>query len=409
MGGVVRRRLAGFVCLVLVAGGCAWTPEDVVPQIPQNAQSSKVYAADGSLLYTAHGDQNRVEVPLARIPLALQRAVIAIEDERFYDHSGVDLQAVLRAAQENAKQGTVTQGGSTITQQLVKITLLNSGRTVDRKVQEASLAWQLEQTYSKDQILEIYLNTIYFGNGAYGVEAASQTYFGHRIDDVVPADAALLAGLVHAPNADDPIAHPDQALARRTVVLDKMLELGFLGQLDHDAAVATPLAIASTPVQDRYPAPHFVEEVKQQILNDPAFGETSEQRQDLLFNGGLRIDTTLDVQAQATAEKAVADVLPDPATYPDAALVAIDPRSGYVRALVGGSDYFGDKPYAKYDLAVGKGRGTGSAFKPIVLAAALAQGIPLTEVLTAPPCINLTYAGATEPWNVCNADPGEGA
>jgi penicillin-binding protein 1A len=405
--------LALVLGVVMLAAACAWTPEDIVPKIPANAQSSKIYAADGSLLYTAHGEQNRVEVPLTRIPLLLQHAVIAIEDERFYDHAGVDLQAVFRALRSNAEEGTVTQGGSTITQQLVKITLRNSGRDVSRKLQEASLAYQLEQRYSKDQILEIYLNTIYFGNGAYGVEAASETYFGHPVDTVSATEAALLAGVVHAPNADDPILHPDVALARRNVVLGKMAELGYLQTTDRDAAIAAPLGVAPTPPQQRYPAAHFVEEVKKFILNDPQFGATREDREDLLFNGGLRITTTLDPALQAAAEQAVADVLPDPDSDPEAAIVSIEPRSGYVRAMVGGRDYFGTQPSAKCNLAVGckpdstkNGRGTGSAFKPFVLAAALSQGIGLDEVLSAPGCIDIPV---TPPWHPCNADPGEGA
>ena len=401
-----------MLCVVLLAGACAWTPEDIVPKIPENAQSSKIYAADGSLLYTAHGEQNRVEVPLTRIPLLLQHAVIAIEDERFYDHAGVDLQAVFRALRSNAEEGTVTQGGSTITQQLVKITLRNSGRDVSRKLQEASLAYQLEQRYSKDQILEIYLNTIYFGNGAYGVEAASETYFGHPVDTVSATEAALLAGVVHAPNADDPILHPDVALVRRNVVLGKMAELGYLPPADRDAALAAPIGVAPTPPQARYPAPHFVEEVKKFILNDPQFGATREDREDLLFNGGLRITTTLDPALQAAAEQAVGEVLPDAESDPEAAVVSIEPRTGYVRAMVGGRDYFGTQPAAKCNLATYcrsdfRGRGTGSAFKPFTLAAALAAGIPLTEIVSAPGCIDLNPP--TGPWHVCNADPGEGA
>ncbi|MGI8662698.1 MAG: transglycosylase domain-containing protein [Acidimicrobiales bacterium] len=406
-----RSRLVVAICIALLTGACAWQPEDITPKIPQNAQSSKVYAADGSLLYTAHGEQNRIEVPLTRIPTVMQRAVIAIEDERFYDHAGVDIRAVFRALQSNAEEGQVVQGGSTITQQLVKITLLNTGRDVSRKLQEASLAYQLEQRYSKDQILEIYLNTIYFGNGSYGVEAASETYFGHPIDTITASEAALLAGLVHAPNDDDPIVHPEIALARRNVVLAKMLELGYLGRLDHDTAAVAALGVTPTPLQARYPAAHFVEEVKRFILTDTQFGATREERENLLFNGGLRIATTLDPALQAAAEQAVAEILPDPAGDPEAAVVSIEPRTGYVKAMVGGRDYFGDQPSAKCNLATNcneahPGRSTGSAFKPFTLAAALAEGIPLSKVITAPSCIDLSPS--TGPWHVCNADPGEG-
>jgi penicillin-binding protein 1A len=411
---VMRLRVITLCAIVvLLSSSCSYEPEDVAPQIPDNAQSSKIFAADGTLITTLHGEQNRVEVPLDQIPLVMQRAVIAIEDERFYEHPGVDLRALLRAAQRNAESGQVQEGGSTITQQLIKQTLLDSGRTVSRKLQEASLAFELERRYTKDRILTIYLNTIYFGNGAYGVEAAAETYFGKKIGQVGPSEAATIAALIQAPSVYDPLRHPDSALARRNLVLSKMAELGFLGATDHAAAEASPLGLAATPTEQRYPAPHFVDEVKKVVLNDPRFGSTLEARQKLLFDGGLRIHTTIDLSMQAAAEQAIAEVLPDPATEPEAALVSIDPSSGYVRAMVGGRDYFGASASAKCNLAIGckknPGRGTGSAFKPVVLATALAQGIPLTEVLTAPGCISLPVPGTNQIWTPCNADPGEGA
>ena len=412
---VMRVRATTLAALValLVSGSCTYEPEDVAPQIPANAQSSRIFAADGTLITTLHGEQNRVEVPLEQIPLVMQRAVIAIEDERFYDHPGVDVRALLRAAQRNAESGEVQQGGSTITQQLIKQTLLDSGRTVSRKLQEASLAFELERRYSKDRILTIYLNTIYFGNGAYGVEAASETYFGKKIGQVGASEAAMIAALIQAPAIYDPLRHPDSAIERRNVVLGKMAELGYLGATDHAAATASPLGLAATPTELRYAAPHFVDEVKKLVLNDQRFGSTLEARQKLLFDGGLRIHTTIDLGLQAAAEQAVASVLADPASDPEAALVSIDPSSGYVRAMVGGRDYFGSSASAKCNLAIGckknPGRGTGSAFKPIVLATALSQGIPLTHVLTAPGCISLPVPGTNQTWTPCNADPGEGA
>ncbi len=233
--------------------GCAYTQTEITPQIPENAESSKIFAADGTLITTLHGPQNRQEVTLDRIPLVLQQAVIAIEDERFYYHHGVDFRAIFRAAQHNAAEGAALQGGSTITQQLVKNTLLNSGKTLDRKIQEASLAWQLEEHYSKNRILEIYLNTVYFGNGAYGVEAASEQYFGKPVEQIDAVQAATIAGLIQAPSADDPVLHPDAAVTRRNVVLAKMKEQDYLTQAQLDAGVAAPLGLSPTPTQDRYP------------------------------------------------------------------------------------------------------------------------------------------------------------
>jgi penicillin-binding protein 1A len=269
----------------------------------------------------------------------LQQAVISIEDERFYDHVGVDLRAIFRALQKNAEAGTTAQGGSTITQQLVKNTLLNSGKTIDRKIQEASLAWQLEQHYSKQRILEIYLNTIYFGNGAYGVQAAAHTYFSKDVGKLSLTEAALIAGLIQSPSDDEPLGHPEEAVHRRNVVLDKMLDLGYISRPERDYAAATGVNVAPTPPEDRYPAAHFVEEVKHFILSDPRFGATREEREHLLFNGGLRIRTTIDLRLQAAAEAAIANVLPEPGD-PEAALVAVEPFTGYVRAMVGGRDYF---------------------------------------------------------------------
>jgi len=248
---------------------------------------------------------------------------------------------------------------------------------------------------------------VYFGNGAYGVEAAAEQYFAKPIDQIGIVEAATMAGLIQAPNDYDPIAHPDAALARRNVVLDKMLQLHDITRAEHDFGVASPLGIAPTPTAQRYPAPHFIDEVKKFIENDRRFGATPEERRDLLYEGGLRIYTTIDLSMQSAAEAAVAQVMPNGG--PQAALVSLDPQTGYVRAMVGGADYFGSSPTAQFNLAMGKGRGTGSAFKPIVLATALSQGIPLSEVLSAPPEITLNIPGSTVPWNVHNADPGEGA
>ncbi len=389
------------------AGACSYTTPDLAPTIPANAQSSVIYAADGTAIEVLHAEENREEIPLARIPVHLRDAVIAIEDERFWEHEGVDLRAVLRALRTNAAEGGIEQGGSTITQQLVKNTLLEPDQTLERKVQEAALAYQLERKYTKERILELYLNTIYFGNNAYGVQSAAEEYFAKPVEQVTLSEAALLAGLIQAPSRADPLTDPAPARSRRDLVLAKMLELGLVTPSAHAGAVLEPVTIAAPAVeQGRYPAPHFVEEVKQFILDDPRFGATATARRDLLFAGGLRVQTTIDLGLQAEAEAAVATVLTDPLAGPEAAVVAIEPATGYVRAMVGGRDFFGGGDQAKFNLAVGLGRPTGSAFKPLVLAAALQDDVELTTTYPAPATMALPF-GDGEVWNVDNY--GEGA
>ncbi|HUQ38592.1 MAG TPA: transglycosylase domain-containing protein [Acidimicrobiales bacterium] len=369
--------------------------------IPDTAETSKIFAADGSLITTLHAEEDREKVPLASIPEALRDAVVAIEDERFWEHKGVDVQAVVRAARENAGAGKVVEGGSTITQQYVKLTFVGRDRDLRRKLKEASLAYQLERRYTKEKILELYLNSVYFGNGAYGVETAAREYFGLGAEKLGLAQSALLAGLIRSPNALDPYDHPEAALRRRATVLAKMAELHLAGPQAIAAAHAEPLGVTLKPAADRYPAPHFVEQVKRLVLDDPRFGTTPQARRDALFRGGLRIHTTLDLQHQAEAEKAVSLVLSRPGRDPAAALVSLEPATGYVRALVGGADFFGGGSEAKFDLATQGRRPAGSAFKPFVLAAALKKGIPLGRSYAAPPRISIRLPRG-EVWNVDN-------
>ncbi|MFN0029281.1 MAG: transglycosylase domain-containing protein [Acidimicrobiales bacterium] len=392
------------VLMAVLAAGCTYTrAPDVAPIIPQVSESSRLYAADGSLLTVLHGEQNREVVPFDRLPRHLIDAVVAIEDRRFWEHDGVDPQAILRAAKANAESGGIAQGGSTITQQYVKNALLDPRQTVDRKLEEMSLAWRLERTSSKELILELYLNTIYFGHGAYGAEAASQTYFGVPVERLNLAQASLLAGLIQLPSSTDPFVAPEAALERRNLVLATMAEQGRIDVSAQLAAKAEPLRLRQEfTASDRFPAAHFVEEVKQFVLLDPRFGETEEIRRDLLFGGGLRIYTTVDLAMQAQGEKAIAAVLTDPTTQPDAALVALEPATGNVLAMVGGRDYFGASPYAKVNLALGVGRQAGSTFKPLVLAAALERGGSLSKVYKAPAEMSFTLPNTTEPWVVRN-------
>jgi penicillin-binding protein 1A len=390
---VARRRglFVALVLLALLAASCSWQSPDLHIDGPAVAESSKIFATDGAVLTTLHADENRETVPLSEMPKVLRDAVVAIEDERFWHHKGVDLRAMARAAWANASEGRIVEGGSTITEQYVKNVLADRERTVHRKVREAALAYQLERKLGKSKILEGYLNTIYFGNGAYGVQAAAQAYFGQPASKLTLPQAALLAGLIRSPHTYDPYDNPDVAQARRADVLNKLVDLRWAAPAEVAAAKAAPLGVTHQPASDRYPAPYFVEEVKQRILDDPRYGagQSPAERRKNLFNGGLRVYTTVDLTKQSQAEQAVAKVLSKPQTDPGAALVSLEPSTGFVRALVGGRDFFGGGSQAKFNLATQGRRPAGSSFKPFVLAAAVQEGISLHKLYSAPTRLDL--------------------
>jgi penicillin-binding protein 1A len=380
-----RTLVVGVFVFALAASACdlpslheARKSADALPE------TSFIYSADGALITTLHAGENRVVVRSRKIPDVVRDAVIAIEDQRFYDHSGLDVRALLRAAYRDATTGEVVEGGSTITQQLVKKLYVGDEQTVGRKIREAYLAWQLEQRMSKDRILTRYLNTVYFGNGAYGILAASETYYGVEPLELTLSQAATLAGLIAAPVDYDPVRHPGRSERRRNHVLTLMLGLDMIDEAEFEKASGSPIALDLTPEDaTHYPAPWFVDYVKEWFLSNPRFGETPQDRYDLLFEGGLRIVTTVDLQLQRAAERAIGSVLTEPAD-PYGALTAIDPRTGYVRAMVGGRDYWNeDDDFARINLATGgvTGRQAGSAFKPFALVAALEHGIPRTQPL----------------------------
>ena len=399
------RRLWLLLALALAGSGCAYRVDIAAPAA--QAETTKVFAADGSLITSLHAEQDREQVSLKEMAPALTAAVLAIEDSRFFEHKGVDLRAMARALRRNAAAGEVKEGGSTITQQYVKNVLLDPKKTVHRKIREAVMAMQIERTHTKEAILEGYLNRIYFGNGAYGVQSAAELYFGKPASALTLAEGALLAGLIQAPESYDPYAAPDAALSRRQVVLGRMRELRSADDGDIAAAEAAPLGVVAKHSDARYPAGYFVERVKRFILDDERFGPTPADRRRLLFEDGLRIRTTVDLRVQQAAEDAVKAVLPNQATDPSGAVVVLDPHTGFVRALVGGRDFFGSEPEAKFDLATQGMRQTGSSFKPFVLAEALAQGIPPDKVYEAPTTLTVPMLAGQEPWVVSNYE-GEG-
>jgi len=396
--------------MALVASACR-IPDlgTALANAPALAQTSYLYADDHSLIAAFHAEQDRTIVPLKKIPVSVRDAVIAVEDKRFYEHQGVDVQALLRAAYENAQAGSIVQGGSTLTEQYIKNTLLSSEQSYTRKFNEAALAWQMEQEYTKDQILQKYLNTVYFGQGAYGIMAAAHKYFSKEPYQLSLQQSAMLAGLIQAPSTYDPIggSHKD-AIARRDTVLGLMYQQGMISLTERNRALRAKLDLDREKTkQITYPAPYFVDYLKRWFLSNPEFGATYEERYDLLFNGGLRIFTTLDPQMQAAAEKAVNGTLNENGD-PYGAMTAIDPRTGEVKAMVGGRDYFArNSQFAKLNLATGgsTGRQAGSAFKPFVLVAALEDGMSPSKTYEAPGCITIPLGNGQKPWNVCNAEP----
>ena len=375
----------GLLAVVSFAFGLVRAISSQLPSLdPARAQQLEVngyiYASDGhTILSVLRGSQARVLVSSNQIAPVMKQAIVAIEDRRFWEHRGIDVRGIMRAIWENLRSSSVVQGGSTITQQFVKNAFVNDQRTLARKLKEAALAWQLEQRWSKDRILTAYLNTIYFGHGAYGIQQAALTYFGHGAADLTLPEAALLAGIPEDPNLYDPAANPKPARDRRDVVLRAMLDEGRILPSEYRRAVATPLP---RPQDVRLPgtegpAQYFVNYVKQELVD--RFGSAR------VFGGGLHVQTSLDLGLQQFARDAISKWLTD-ANGPSAALVAIDPRDGRILSMIGGNDY----RTSQFNLAVQAQRQPGSAFKPFVLAAALREGIsPLTQFESKPQLISL--------------------
>ena len=387
--------------LALGATACSYTADltRLTSAVPD--QSSVVLAADGSVLARLDAGVHRTDVLLSKVSKTLQNAVVAIEDHRFYDHPGVDVRAMVRALTTDLDKGEIAEGGSTITQQYVRNVMLNDDKTVHRKLREITLAVQLEHRFTKAQILERYLNLVYFGNGSYGVQSAALRYFGTPASSLNLTQAALLAGLIQAPEGYNPFVVPQLALTRRNEVLDKMAEYGYATKAEVAAARAQPLGLHPRADDNQMRAPYFVAEVEQFILSHKEFGSTIDDRRHLLYTGGLVIHTTLDPARQQLAQTALDHVLVDPAHDPSGALVSIEPTTGDVVAYVGGRDYYGSEPYAQFDLASQGLRQAGSAFKPFVLAAALEDHIPLSRTYSAPKTLTINTPGQA-PWVLHN-------
>ena len=384
-GSTAKRIILGFglVILVMLTGiGCGFltasmnTKPDLANDILPPA-SSQIYDINGNEIANVHAAENRRPVKIEQVPKDLQNAFVAVEDNRFYEHSGVDPRGIMRALYANIRGRGVSEGGSTITQQLAKNAYLTQDRTITRKIQEVFLALQLERQYTKQEILEMYLNQIYFGQGAYGVQAAAQTYFGKDVDKLTLNECAMLAGIPKSPNYYSPANNMQAAQARKAVVLDQMAKYGYIANSQAQKTKQEQLTLVKPVAKEKdNTAAYFIDYVTQTLIDK--YGA------DAVYKEGLKIYTTLDMDMQKAAEAAVKK-LPTYRTdgngvqQPQAAIVAIDPHNGYIKAMVGGR---GTDQFNRATMAV---RQPGSAFKPFVFAAALEEHFtPNTVINDAP-------------------------
>jgi penicillin-binding protein 2D len=373
--------------LALIAS--AWYARVIATSIPGREELRQIGAmAQATTLLDIHDqhaftiyEEQRIDVPLERVSPHLIKAIIAVEDQRFYEHNGVDIVRVAGAAVSNLRQRRAAQGGSTLTQQLARQGFLTPEKTYTRKMKEIVLAKRLEREFTKDEILEMYMNKVYFGAGLYGAQAASLGYFGKTASELDVAEAALLAGLLQSPSAYSPTTDLKRAIARRNVVLRAMLGQRVIDKNSYEQASKAPVHLEDSLRRAESYGQYFKEEVRRELVN--RFGW------DRVYQGGLKVYTTIDLDMQKAAEAEVATTLAEiekrqasrkrkPSGDPlQAALVAMDPRTGEVRAMVGGRDFKG----SSFNRATQAKRQAGSAFKPFVYAAAIERGYSPGSVL----------------------------
>jgi membrane peptidoglycan carboxypeptidase len=413
-----------------VSKGMVNLPDEL--EAKELAQKTRIYDVNGTLIASLY-DQNRINVGLRQISRKMVEAIVSIEDDRYYEHGALDIRGTIRAFVTNQASGSV-QGGSSITQQMVKQTLLNQAETKEeaaaatddtyaRKLRELRYAIAFEKNYSKDWILERYLNIAYFGDGAYGIQSAAQHYFSKNANHLNYLQSATLAGLVKNPTGYDPTNSPERSINRRNVVLDRMAQLNVISQDQADKLKERPLGLkveASPNGCQQSQAPFFCDYAVNYLLKDKSLGETVKDRKRLLQSGGLTIHTTLDLDYQKGADAAVAAHV-NPTDQAIGGLAMVEPGTGYVRALAQsrpmGKDKAKGETYLNYVVPrkYGDANGfqAGSTFKAFVLAAAINQNIPLSTQITAPDTINIPdadfetcdgpYAGDGEGWTVSNS------
>ena len=348
-----------------------------------DAINSKVYDINGKII-TEFFQENRNPVSLSLVPADLINAFIAIEDSEFYKHKGISFRGILRALWENFKNKILfskegkPQGGSTITQQLAINTFLTREISLNRKTKDILIALQIERNFTKDEILEMYLNEIYFGHGAYGVQAAAQMYFNKSVQDLNLPECALLAGLPRGPSYYSPILNQEVSLKRRNIILSRMFKLGYISKDDMEKARQSPLKLDYSNKRDKFTAPYFSTFILSQLLEE--YGAN------MVYKCGLKIYTTLDLEMQNFAEKALQE------SGREGAIIAIEPQSGYIKAMVGGKDF----EESKFNRATQAYRQPGSAFKPFIYLTALDNGFTPSNIIEDSP---VTFENGWSPEN----------
>ncbi|HEX7134292.1 MAG TPA: transglycosylase domain-containing protein [Iamia sp.] len=394
-----------------------------IPSVTLDPLSERSYVYDrfGNQMATFVSAENRDPVDIEDVPRTVIDSVLAAEDSSFYSHDGVNARSIGRALTANIESGDVAQGGSTITQQVVKNAITGGEQDFARKIREAVLAVELEDRYTKDEILERYLNTIYLGSGAYGVQAAAEVYFRKDVEELSWAEGAMLAGIIRCPISCDPFKGRSQTIARRATVLDALYATDRITELERDVGKFTELP--TEPNLPQQPDDYFLESVKQQLLDDPRLGDTPTARYNRLYGGGLRVYTTFDQGMYWQAQQARNETLPENRNLGDgtfalepapngsrrigtAAMAGVEPKTGAVRFLVGGPGF--DR--YQYDLSQSSNRQVGSTFKTFVLTEAILQGIPPNSIIDGSgPCDIPGYPEDDPPGNFGGQRGGSGS
>jgi penicillin-binding protein 1A len=386
----------GLIAFLLSVATCAAILLHLIAQLPNIEaintynpdETTLIFSADNKILGRLHREENRQVVPLSQISLPLQKAVIATEDPNFYNHHGLDFIGILRATFKNLIYGRIVEGGSTITQQLARNLFLTHKKTVIRKFSEIILALQIERRYTKEEILELYLNQVYFGHNAYGIESAANLYYGKHASELSLAESSLLAGLIRGPELYSPYRNFKGAKSRQLFVLNKLLEHKMISEKNAKLAAAESLEFSPQNLK-RYAgvAPYFITHVLKELLDK--YGE------EMVYHGGLRVYTTLDTSLQSAAEHVITSFVTKEGShynFSQSALVSIDPRTGYIKAMVGGADFY----ESKFNRVTQAKRQPGSSFKPFVYTAAMEQGISPGAILVDEPT---TFEVFPNKWN----------